>query len=175
MKRIIFCFFLALAIGSLQAQLPLMQGKVIRVLDGDTFELLQNNTKIRCRIVEVDAPELRQPFGRQSGDSLRQMLLHQSITCRPVAHDQYHRWLVKVTHLNGHPVALDSIIVAKGWAWSVRGWHSKGYNLDADPIQADARWYSHGLWASPNPIPPWTWRLRNKTRKVATKGKAKQP
>lgn len=172
MKRIFFGIFFFWAL-MMQAQQPLMQGRVTRVLDGDTFELLQTDSdaqpqKIRCRIVEIDAPELNQPFGRPSGDSLRAMLLHQHITLRPIAHDYYRRWLVKVTHLNGHPITLDSMLIARGWAWSVRGWNHRGYDPNHDPIQADARWYSRGLWACPNPIPPWTWRLRNRTRKVAT-------
>lgn len=165
MKRLFFCFFTLWVVFPLlsQAQLPLMQGRVVRVLDGDTFDLLPSNpdaipVKLRCRIVEVDAPELKQSFGRSSGDSLRAMLLHQHLTLRPIAHDYYRRWLVKVTHLNGHPITLDSILIVRGWAWSVRGWQSKGYNPDADPIQADARWYNRGLWAIPNPIPPWTFR-----------------
>jgi endonuclease YncB( thermonuclease family) len=45
MKRLFFCLIIALATLTAQAQLPLMQGRVVRVLDGDTFELL---AKQRC-------------------------------------------------------------------------------------------------------------------------------
>lgn len=163
MKRIFFCLIIALATLTVRSQLPLMQGRVVRVLDGDTFELLQTGDatgaqRIRCRIVEIDAPERDQSFGRELGDSLRALLLNQCVTCRPIAHDQYHRWLVKVTHLNYHPLALDSILVSRGWAWSVRGWNTKGYQANADPVQADARWFDRGLWKCPYPVPPWIWR-----------------
>ncbi len=170
MKRLLFCILWTVTLSVTYAQLPLMQGRVVRVLDGDTFELLQNSTKVRCRIVEIDAPELSQPFGKSSGDSLRKLLLNQCITCHPLAHDYYHRWLVKVTHLNGHPLTLDSLLIAKGWAWSVRGWNLKGYDANADLLQADARWYNRGLWACPAPVPPWIWRHLSVTnrRKINT-------
>jgi micrococcal nuclease len=170
MKRFLFCILWVLTLSLTHAQLPLLQGRVVRVLDGDTFELLQNSTKVRCRIVEIDAPELSQPFGRQSGDSLRKLILNQCVTCRPIAYDLYHRWLVKVSHLNGHPIALDSILVEKGLVWSVKGWNLKGYEANADPLQANARWYNRGLWACPSPVPPWIWRHLNTTnrRKINT-------
>ena len=158
MKQLIFCLLLA---TSVQAQPNTISGQVIRVLDGDTFELLLNSTKIRCRLVEIDAPELSQPFGSQSGDSLRFLLLNQQIICQPIAHDVYQRLLVKILEINNQPVVLDSILVSRGLAWSVKGWSKQGYNADNTPIQAQARWFSRGLWKCPNPIPPWLWRHFN--------------
>lgn len=170
MVRIFFCLIIALAELTVQAQLPLMQGRVVRVLDGDTFEMLQNSysdqpQRFRCRIVEIDAPERDQPFGRASGDSLRSLLFNQCVVCRPIAQDQYHRWLVKVLEVNYQPITLDSLLVSRGWAWSVKGWSKRGYHADNDPLQADARWFNRGLWKCPNPVPPWIWRRFKATTK----------
>ncbi|EIJ8953895.1 thermonuclease, partial [Salmonella enterica] len=33
-----------------------MQGKVIRVLDGDTIEVLQDKKPVRIRLANIDAP-----------------------------------------------------------------------------------------------------------------------
>ena len=37
-----------------------IQGKVIRVLDGDTIEVLQDKKPVRIRLANIDAPEKKQ-------------------------------------------------------------------------------------------------------------------
>ena len=51
-----------------------IQGKVIRVLDGDTIEVLQEQQPIRVRLLNIDAPEKKQPFGRWSTNQLKAIL-----------------------------------------------------------------------------------------------------
>jgi micrococcal nuclease len=46
-----------------------LAGKVVRVHDGDTLTVLIDHRQIRVRLVEIDAPELGQAFGRRSRDS----------------------------------------------------------------------------------------------------------
>jgi endonuclease YncB( thermonuclease family) len=51
-----------------------IQGKVIRVLDGDTIEVLQEQQPVRVRLLNIDAPEKKQPFGRWSTNQLKAFL-----------------------------------------------------------------------------------------------------
>lgn len=46
------------------------EGKVVRVYDGDTLTVLANNQQIRVRLIEIDAPEQKQAFGKRSQQSM---------------------------------------------------------------------------------------------------------
>lgn len=44
-----------------------IRGRVVRILDGDTLEVLQQNGELtRVRLNGIDAPEKAQPFGQRS-------------------------------------------------------------------------------------------------------------
>lgn len=45
-------------------------GKIVRVLDGDTVEILAGNVATRVRLNGIDAPEKAQPFGQRSRQAL---------------------------------------------------------------------------------------------------------
>nr|CAJ0555721.1 hypothetical protein XXXJIFNMEKO1_EEONHAKH_00015 [Culicoides impunctatus] len=57
-----------------------IQGKVIRVLDGDTLEVLQDKKPVRIRLANIDAPEKRQAFGRWSTNQLKGLVAAQPVT-----------------------------------------------------------------------------------------------
>jgi endonuclease YncB( thermonuclease family) len=40
-------------------------GRVVRVHDGDTLTVLVDDTQIRVRLTDIDAPELGQAFGKR--------------------------------------------------------------------------------------------------------------
>ncbi len=51
-------------------------------------------------------------------------------------------------------------LVAEGFAWVYRK-----YSNDAEllRLEAEAKQKGLGLWAKPNPIPPWEWRRGRRT------------
>ncbi len=51
-------------------------------------------------------------------------------------------------------------LVAQGFAWVYRK-----YSNDAEllRLEAEAKQKGLGLWADPNPIPPWEWRRGRRT------------
>lgn len=55
MKRLIFS--LAWLIVSLSTFAQVFEGTVVKVLDGDTYDVEVNGSKLRCRLMNVDAPE----------------------------------------------------------------------------------------------------------------------
>ncbi|EAA4569811.1 thermonuclease family protein, partial [Escherichia coli] len=54
--KILIIFALYILSSSLYANTADIQGKVTRVLDGDTIEILQNKTPVRIRLANIDAP-----------------------------------------------------------------------------------------------------------------------
>ncbi|WP_455828187.1 thermonuclease family protein, partial [Klebsiella pneumoniae] len=63
--------FLFLLIALPLSVLADIEGKAVRILDGDTLDVLHEGNKIsRIRLEGLDAPEKSQPYGQRS----RQML-----------------------------------------------------------------------------------------------------
>lgn len=56
------------------AQNSSFEGKVVRIIDGDTIEVNHENKLTRIRFFGIDAPELKQSFGKQSKEALSRIL-----------------------------------------------------------------------------------------------------
>lgn len=130
-----------------------IRGKVIRVLDGDTIEVLQYRQPVRVRLANIDAPEKQQPFGRWSGNQLKALTAGKPVTVTFTQRDRYGRILGHVYTENG--TEANRWMVQNGAAWVY-----ERYNTDpALPgLQVEARLEQRGLWADANPVPPWEWR-----------------
>ncbi|EEJ9946437.1 micrococcal nuclease, partial [Salmonella enterica subsp. enterica serovar Typhimurium] len=68
-----------------------LSGKVTRVLDGDTIEVLQDKTPVRVRLANIDAPEKKQPFGSWSSKQLKSLIAGQPVTVTYMQKDRYGR------------------------------------------------------------------------------------
>lgn len=66
-KLLILLPYLMLQIVSAFAQ---NSATVIRVVDGDTYQLLTNKRIFTVRLLNVDAPETKQSFGEAAKDSV---------------------------------------------------------------------------------------------------------
>ncbi|MDA1587767.1 hypothetical protein PDK27_28900, partial [Bacillus cereus group sp. TH230-1LC] len=72
--RLAVAAWLLLAACAVQAASS-VHGKVVGVADGDTVTVLSaKNKRYKIRLQGVDAPELRQAFGRQSKKSLSDLV-----------------------------------------------------------------------------------------------------
>ncbi|HHX5876444.1 TPA: thermonuclease family protein, partial [Escherichia coli] len=81
-----------------------IQGKVIRVLDGDTIEVLQDKQDkkpVRIRLANIDAPEKKQAFGRWSANQLKALLAAQPVTVTYTQRDRYGRIIGRVFTTKG--------------------------------------------------------------------------
>ncbi len=142
------------------APLAAEMGRVVRVLDGDTYEVLTSSQPVRVRLRGVDAPELSQPFGREAADSVTGLLRGQQVWLTRQGIDLYGRTLASlrvVTPTRPGGVALDSLLVVRGWAWA---WDPTRRVAGRVAEQASAQQANRGLWKCGvgGVVPPHMWR-----------------
>ncbi len=140
--------------------------KVIHVSDGDTFTCFTDeNEQIKVRLGEIDAPEMNQPFGSNSKQSLYKLISSEMVKLDVQDTDSYGRIVARVTRVDGLDVNAQQVKIGAAWAYPK---HLKDKSLLA--LEAEAKSNKLGLWARPiaEQIPPWEWR---KTQRGATEPK----
>jgi micrococcal nuclease len=131
----------------------ILHGKVVRILDGDTYEILINgNTTYKIRMTDIDAPEKSQDFGQRSKQTLSALIFGKDVK---VIYDKLDRNKRILGHTYQNGLYINLIMVQKGMAW-----HFKKYSSDHTFAQAEefARKQKIGIWSKSNAIAPWDYR-----------------
>ena len=126
----------------------------IFVVDGDTIKGNIDSKRITIRLVEIDAPEMDQPFGVESKRFLKKLIESKKVTLISEGKDRYGRTLGELF------VNKDNInekMVKSGFAW-VYDRYVKSSLLYS--YQDEAKSKTLGIWQSENPIAPWVWRRK---------------
>jgi endonuclease YncB( thermonuclease family) len=132
-------------------------GKVVSVHDGDTLTVLVSREQIKVRLLDIDAPERRQPFGTRSRQSLADLCAGRDARIAEQGKDRYGRTLGRV---NCAGLDANGEQVRRGMAWVFERYAPKHSPLYA--VQAEARAAKRGLWQDAKPVPPWEWRRNAK-------------
>lgn len=137
--------------------------KVIGVKDGDTIVILQDSTEQVVRLGHIDCPEKRQPFGTKAKQFVSDKCFGAFVTLQVNAKNKYDRnkrLIAEVILPNGDN--LNKELVRNGLAW-----HFERYSDDDSyaMLEQKARRQKVGVWSEPNPIAPWEWRKRPKSKK----------
>lgn len=129
------------------------QGKVVRIVDGDTVEVLHGQRAQRIRLYGVDAPEKSQPFGSRARQFTAGLVFGHTVSVREKGRDRYGRALAEIRLSDGR--SLNRELVANGFAW-----HYKHYSNDLGLAEMEeiARKQKRGLWVDTRPIAPWEFR-----------------
>ena len=126
----------------------------VSVLDGDTLEVLHNVRAERIRLNGIDCPEKRQAFGQRAKQAASALVFGKEVTLRTYGKDKYGRTIADVLLSDGTNVNHE--LVKDGWCWWYRK-YAPG-NKTLEDLEAEARESQKGLWADPQPVPPWEWR-----------------
>jgi micrococcal nuclease len=130
-------------------------GHVVKVMDGDTFEMTYGNEKMRIRLFGVDSPERGQAFNVKAKEFIASLIADKDVRVVIINKDRYRRSVADVYLRDG--THINSAIVKAGYAW-----HFKRYsdNPELARLEFEARTARRGLWQDTNPIPPWDFRRR---------------
>lgn len=127
-------------------------GKVVSIHDGDTITALQGKQQIKIRLFGIDAPELKQPYGKKSKQFLANLIVGKVVEVEENGKDRYKRTIGTI-YLNG--TDINAQMVENGYAWAYRKF-SKKYTAQ----ESQAKKQRLGLWRDKEPVPPWEWRKK---------------
>lgn len=139
-----------LAVSS--AALADFSGTVVRIVDGDTLDVLVANRPVRVRLAQIDAPERSQAFGARARQALSALAFRRVVTVADVGVDQYGRQLGTVYVAGAN---INAAMVDRGMAWAYR-WYLTDRSLIR--LEQQARAAHRGLWIDPAPVAPWLFR-----------------
>ena len=129
-------------------------GRVVSVHDGDTLTVLEGTTQIKVRLAEIDAPELKQRYGRRATLAIVVRLLGRQVAIEPAGKDRYGRILGTVFL---GPDSVNLWLVRNGWAWRYEKYSKSDILKQA---QDEAKKERKGLWSDSSPVEPWEWRRK---------------
>lgn len=129
-------------------------GEVVGVIDGDTIEVMQGHQAQRVRLNGIDCPEKGQAYGTRAKQAASALVFGKEVTVRTHGMDKYGRTIADVLLSDG--LNVNHELVKDGWCW----WYRKYAPLDTtlQRLEEAARDAKSGLWADPQPVPPWEYR-----------------
>jgi len=138
-------------------------GKIIKIIDGDTAHFFQegDTSYKRIRLVGIDAPELKQEFGKESRQCLVELIENKPVQLVKFGQDRYQRILAKIKI---NQVDINLAMIKKGCAWFYRQYQDSLDEKDQklyDQAEQIAQRQFLGLFKNLKALPPWVWRKKN--------------
>lgn len=140
-----------------------------KIIDGDTIyvdkinclssKILAENIKIR--LVGIDAPEIKQDYGKYSKNCLSNLLGTSALELITYGNDRYDRVLAKIVIQN---VDINLAMIQHGCAWFYRQYQESLDEADQklyDQAEQAAQRQFLGLFKNAKALPPWVWRKKN--------------
>ena len=130
--------------------------RVVRVIDGDTIEVILSGKTQSIRLYGIDSPEKRQAFGLAAKDFVEVMVKGKMVDVIPVgSKDRYER---PVAIVNLGTQNLQEQLLLAGYAWVYPQYCRKSFCTAWSKLQGISAGNRVGLWSSPVPVEPWKWR-----------------
>jgi micrococcal nuclease len=152
MKTLIFSILTALMLSGVDLAEE-VKGKVVSVIDGNTFQVRDQNKKMHKIVLKgIDCPELEQEYGPEAKKFLEKLILHKEVTIYDRGKDKLGNPLVDVKIKGVKDPRVD--LLKEGLAWPAE----KNTRSDLEYLRESAQLRGKGLWKQNNPTPPWVYR-----------------
>ena len=93
-----------------------LTGKVVGVMDGDTFKLLTaDSTLVKVRLANIDCPENKQAFSAKAKEFTSDAIFGKTVTINVLKTDRYKRYISNVIYDDS--LSLCHELVKHGMAW----------------------------------------------------------
>jgi micrococcal nuclease len=152
------CSFLFVSLITSQAIAADFSGRVVGIIDGDTLEVLHLQRAERIRLNGIDCPEKAQAYGTRAEFAVADLAFGKEVTVKTHGLDKYTRTLADWFLPDGTNV--NYTLVTEGGCWWYRK-YAPGETV-FERLEKNARAARTGLWADPQPVPPWKWRKQRK-------------
>lgn len=148
---------LQLLVAPVFADAKSFSGKVVKVSDGDTIQVMHEGKAEKIRLAGIDCPEKNQAFGQAAKRFSLDLAAQKIVTVKVETTDRYGRTVGEVILPDDR--SLNRELVRAGYAW----WYRK-YSSDSTlgELEEEARTAHIGLWVDLAPVPPWDWRRGKK-------------
>lgn len=136
------------------------QGRVVKVLDGDSLRVTRENTIDEVRLYGIDTPEYKQPWSNKAKQFSKAFVAGKRVTVVAKDRDHYGR-VVALVRVDGE--LLNGALVEEGLAWVyTRYCKEKELCNNLKLLQKRAQGSGRGLWRDKNAVPPWQWKRNNR-------------
>jgi endonuclease YncB( thermonuclease family) len=132
-------------------------GKVVAVTDGDTLTVLVDSRQVEIHLADIDAPELKQPFGPQSRQSLADLCFDKEAVVRETGRKRNGRMIGRVD-CTGTDASAEQVRLGMAWVYQRRTQSTSPLYF----LEDEAQRKHTGLWADKSPVRPWIWRRGQK-------------
>ncbi len=132
-------------------------GTVMRIAAGDKLLVRTRNRTFRVRLAGIRVPGAKQPFATAARNALGRLVRGRKVRLVQVGAVR-DGWMPAEVFRDA--LHINAELVRQGYAWVARD--KPGESVLAD-LEKEARDAQRGLWAAPNPLPPWE---REETRSL---------
>jgi len=138
--------------------------KVERVVDGDTVIVSTLRHKLTIRLSSIDCPEDGKEWGDIARAGLIKIIGGQHVQVETHHSDHYERTVATLYVFDNNDTKWTNVnekMVMLGHAWVMRRYYDhlpKHRQAQLNNLERWAKSKRVGLWKSPNPIAPWSWR-----------------
>ncbi len=129
--------------------------RVVEVVDGDTLRVIRREGgTVKVRLYGIDCPEKGQRYGKEARRLAHRLSYGRVVLIESRGKGRYGRTIGNVILPGGENLIHE--LVRAGACWWYRRYAKENETLKR--LEGEAREAKRGLWANPNPVPPWKWR-----------------